>query len=111
MARCLDGRCGTLDDVRVDAESSSREWVIPVAKGRVVILHSSNSAGAVEVYVTWNGIPIDQDSIPKESRILVSVPPGLLSVRYRCEEPLGEWLTLDTPIDDANPTDIDLRFR
>jgi hypothetical protein len=64
----------------------------------------------VEVYLTWSGIPIDQQEIPRDSRMLVSVPPGILSARYRCEEPLGEWFTLETPIDDASPVDIDLRF-
>ena len=40
----------------------------------------------------------------------LTVPHGSLSARYRHLGTGDDWLTLETPIDDADPIEIDLRF-
>ncbi len=110
FVRSFDGRCGTLDGVLVDAESSAREWTVSVAPGKNALVHSDTAGGAVEVQFSWNGIPIDREELAADSKVLLSVPSGTLSAKYRRMEPPGEWRTLDTLIDESRLVDIDLPF-
>jgi hypothetical protein len=110
FARSLDDRCGTLDGVVVDADSSAREWTVSVAPAQHALVHSSSAGGLIEVYFTWNGIAVGQEEIAQGSKFLLSIPPGTLSARYRREEPVGDWHTLDTSIGDPRLADIDLPF-
>jgi hypothetical protein len=110
FAHSFDGRCGTLEGAIVDPESPSREWTIPLAPGKRARIRSSNAGGEFEVEFTWNGIPIDRAELRPRQVYTVDVLPGTLSARYRLTSPTGEWFTLETPIDDASPVDIDLRF-
>ncbi len=110
FVRTFDNRCGTLEGVIVDAESPTREWTVTVAPGMHAVVHSSNAGGALEIEFSWNGIPIDAEDLVQGSKIVLSVPPGTLSAKYRRLEPPGDWLTLDTAVDDARLVDIDLPF-
>jgi hypothetical protein len=110
FARTLDGRCGSVEDVRVDLDDATRIWTIEVTGARLALVHSAKADGLIEAYFQWNGIPIEQEEIEKDAKLSLRVPPGILVTRYRREDPVGDWHTLESTIAETGPTDIDLPF-